>query len=187
MWWQKWDQLWSRNRELWKEQGNQLLELLKIVSTGTAGSDTSQNFSHRQLHGNSSAFYRCCLHDCGHEVGNALSHMLQVYEELMKLVETNLSWAPCLPRAWLKQGLTMKQCLEWPLTEVRQPLQLPQQVEDDWSVLSTSGGNCKFWLKVTDTLIKPYLHINFCSPKHANGEKSEHTLYLWPQWPKPHL
>lgn len=57
VWWQKWGQSWSRNRKLWKEQRNNLLE---IVSTVSAGGDTSQNFSHRQLHRISCAFYRCC-------------------------------------------------------------------------------------------------------------------------------
>lgn len=70
VWWQKWGHLWSRNRKLWKEQRNNLLE---IVSTVTLGWGTSQNFSHRQLHGISCAFYRCCLHDCGHEVDDVLN------------------------------------------------------------------------------------------------------------------
>lgn len=60
----------GQGTELWKEQENQLLE---IVSTVTG---TSQNFNHRQIQGISYAFYRYCLCDCGHEVDNVLSDML---------------------------------------------------------------------------------------------------------------
>lgn len=34
-------------------------------------------------------------------------------------------------------------------------------MEEDQSVYSTFCVNYKFWLKITNTLIKPYLHINF--------------------------
>lgn len=128
VWLQKWRQLWSRNRELWKEQENQLLE---IVWTMTVGSGTSQNFGHRQIQGISYAFYRYCLCDCGHEVDNVLSchtcfkSMKNWWGWLRKI------WAG--PLAYLEPGSSKS--WQWnnawsepeasPLTEVRQPLQLP--------------------------------------------------------------
>lgn len=62
--------------------------------------------------------------------------------------------------------------------KVRQLLLPPQQVEEDQSVYSTFCVNYKFWLKITKTFIKPYLHINFYSLR-MQMKRNENTPYMY--------